>query len=287
MPDIATRLTYTIETHNNVAVHEGAVEPIPGVFQFTSRQELEAVRQEIDQVRVRSVHGKLDPRVRHRIHPRGNPEQSARHEHGPRHAPSRERLLGAARIPGGADDCAGEHGGPERKREQVVRERRRPRQVDGEPAGHPDARVQDRSTPGRPAADPREEGDRQQRQKEREVPDNPGGDPKHRGPDDSAVERIRPRVRSLREPERCVRPSKRAQVSRFSVDRRSIASQPTETRTRTRLVSFVAWASSNVTAASVSSPARLTDRAALAAAAVARSDRPIHVICSGSAFERV
>src|SRR2546427_8848808 len=81
--------------------------------------------------------------------------------------------------------------------------------------------------------------------------------------------------------------AKRAQVSRFSVDRRSIASQPTETRTRTRLVSFVAWARSNVTAASVSSPARLTDRAALAAAAVARSERPIHVICSGSAFERV
>src|SRR5258706_15471896 len=43
MPDIATRLTYTIETHNNVAVHEGAVEPMPGVFQFTSHQELEAV----------------------------------------------------------------------------------------------------------------------------------------------------------------------------------------------------------------------------------------------------
>src|SRR3989442_4363679 len=53
--------------------------------------------------------------------------------------------------------------------------------------------------------------------------------------------------------------AKPAQVSRFSVDRRSIASQPTETRTRTRLVSFVAWASSNVTAASVSSPAPFTD----------------------------
>jgi hypothetical protein len=43
MPDVASNLTYTIDTHNSIAAHGGAVEPTLGVVQFTSHAELEAL----------------------------------------------------------------------------------------------------------------------------------------------------------------------------------------------------------------------------------------------------
>jgi hypothetical protein len=43
MTEAATKPIYTIDTRNNLAAHEGAVEPAPGVVQFTSQEELEAL----------------------------------------------------------------------------------------------------------------------------------------------------------------------------------------------------------------------------------------------------
>jgi hypothetical protein len=43
MPDIANRFTYTIDAHNNIAVHGDAVAPVLGFVQFTSHAELESV----------------------------------------------------------------------------------------------------------------------------------------------------------------------------------------------------------------------------------------------------
>ena len=43
MPDVASKLTYTIDTHNAIAAHGEAVEPAVGVLRFTSHEELEAL----------------------------------------------------------------------------------------------------------------------------------------------------------------------------------------------------------------------------------------------------
>jgi hypothetical protein len=46
MHDVASKLTYTIDTHNDIAAHGGAVEPALGVVQFTSHEELEALAED-------------------------------------------------------------------------------------------------------------------------------------------------------------------------------------------------------------------------------------------------
>jgi hypothetical protein len=59
MTDAASKLTYTIDTRNNLATHGGAVEPALGLPRFTSQEELEALAAEWPSSRLVDIWNRL------------------------------------------------------------------------------------------------------------------------------------------------------------------------------------------------------------------------------------